>query len=154
MIFPNEPNKFFFFNGNPIMSRCKGKRKGPATDESAPKWSRIRQICEASRHKLGQLVPGDELGRTYADWIAAAVIQRAMHGDLKAIREIWQATEKSVVEKQGKRATDDLLAHLTLEDKINFLREWKRNKEVAGLKSDDLQSPSSRDGSVPDRRMQ
>jgi hypothetical protein len=27
---------------------------------------------------LGEIVPGDKVGRTHAEWIAAAVIQRAM----------------------------------------------------------------------------
>jgi len=112
------------------MKRYKARKKRRPACESAPKWSRIRQICEISRDKLAELVPGDELGRTYAEWIAAAVIVRAMHGDLKAIREIRLATEKPLHERQPTKATDDLLAHLRLEDKIKFLQEWKGRKEV------------------------
>jgi hypothetical protein len=146
------------------MKRCKARKPDRPACHGAPKWSQIREIREAHRHLLGQLVPGDELGRTYAEFIAAAVIARAMHGDLKAVREIRQATEKHVGEKQGRAAPESLVSSLSLEDKIKFLQKPKCRKEVASygdgrgaataqlLKSHDVQSPSSRDGSVPDQR--
>jgi hypothetical protein len=112
------------------MKQCKARKKNAAACESAVKWSRIRQICEAYRHKLGELVPGDELGRTYAEWIAAAVIERAMHGDLKAVTEILEATEKQITEKPATAGAGDLLTRLTLEEKIEFLKRRKHREET------------------------
>lgn len=52
----------------------------------------ITTISNAYLYILAQPVPGDRLGRTYAEAIAAAVIRRAMQGDLRAIKEIHKAT--------------------------------------------------------------
>jgi hypothetical protein len=50
-------------------------------------------ISGAARDLLGQLVPGDRLGRTYAELIASRLIDRMCSGDARAARELREATE-------------------------------------------------------------
>jgi hypothetical protein len=53
-----------------------------------------------------------------------------MHGDLKAVVALLQATEKQIPENPATAGAGDLLTRLTLEEKIKFLQKWKGRKEV------------------------
>ena len=111
------------------------RRKRAFAFKRCLKWWQITEIGQACQHKLGELVPGDGLGRTYAQWIAAAVIQRAMHGDIKAAEEIRLATEIHVAEQ--KRKTAELLSILSIEHKLRFLEELKRRREARAARPAD-----------------
>jgi len=55
-------------------------------------------ISDACRYLLGQPVPGDKQVRTFAKMIAAALIRRALQGDLRAVREVREIEEASAAE--------------------------------------------------------
>ena len=57
-------------------------------------------ISDACRYLLGQLVPGDKQGRTFAEMIAETLIWRALQGDLRAMSEVREIEEAGAVESQ------------------------------------------------------
>jgi hypothetical protein len=59
-----------------------------ANSSSGP---RHHTITAAVRDLIAQAAPGDTCGRTYAEMIAAKLVSRALHGDLRAARELMQA---------------------------------------------------------------
>ena len=52
-------------------------------------------LSDAARYLLGQPVPGDKFGRTYAGVIANAVVARACQGDSRAVKEITELISSS-----------------------------------------------------------
>ena len=65
--------------------------------------SRHTTISDAARHLVAQLVPGDRLGRTYAEVIVSALIARACGGDVQAMRLIFQITEGDAETRQTQK---------------------------------------------------
>jgi hypothetical protein len=117
------------------MKRCKTRKKDRQNGEGAPTSSRIRKILQACQHKLGESVPGDERGRTYAEWIAGAIVHRAIHGDVRAAREIERATGQHYSKQKQEAAHPGLLSRLSVEQQIEFV-EWflarLKHKKEAG----------------------
>jgi hypothetical protein len=55
-----------------------------------PKW---KLLFDTYRAKLAELVPGDKLGRNYAETIADAAFAAALRGNIGAFQEIADRTE-------------------------------------------------------------
>jgi hypothetical protein len=79
--------------GHPIAELGKGTRwqAGQSGNSSGrPKW---KLLSDTYRAKLAELVPGDKLGRNYAEAIADAAFAAALEGQIGAIQEIADRTE-------------------------------------------------------------
>jgi hypothetical protein len=80
-------------DGHPIVELGKGTRfqAGQSGNPNGkPKW---RLLSETYRAKLAELVPGDKLGRNYAEAITDAVFAAALRGNIGAFQEIADRTE-------------------------------------------------------------
>jgi Family of unknown function (DUF5681) len=80
-------------DGHPIVEL--GKRTRFQLGQSGnpngrPKW---KLLSNTYRAKLAELVPGDKLGRNYAEAIADAVFAGALRGNIGAFQEIADRTE-------------------------------------------------------------
>jgi len=80
-------------DGHSIAELGKGTRFQPGQSgnpNGKPKW---KLLSDTYRAKLAELVPGDKLGRNYAEAIADAAFAAALEGQIGAIQEIADRTE-------------------------------------------------------------
>jgi len=80
-------------DGHPIVELGKDTRFQPGQSGNPlgrPKW---KILSDAYRAKLAELVPGDKLGRNFAEAIADAAFAAALEGQIGAIQEIADRTE-------------------------------------------------------------
>ena len=94
--------------GNPDKIIPHQWRKGcPSPNPSGrPKTAPLSQAC---REVLGQLVPDDPDGRTYAEVIAAMLAEKALEGDIRAAQEIADRAE-------GRSRQSVEISHTSLRD--------------------------------------
>ena len=118
--------------GHPIVELGKDTRFSPGQSGNPlgrPKW---KLLSDTYRAKLAELVPGDKLGRNYAEAITDAAFAAALKGNIGAFQEIADRTE-------GKPAQAIALSGevtMTIEDidaRLNELINKAREREKARI---------------------
>jgi hypothetical protein len=71
-------------------------------------------LSDTYRAKLAELVPGDKLGRNYAEAIADAAFAAALKGNIGAFQEIADRTEGKPA--QAIALSGDLRVNMTVEE--------------------------------------
>lgn len=90
-------------------------------------------ISDACRDLLVQPVPGDKQGRTFAEMIAAALIWRALQGDLRAVREVREIEEASTAESPEcmNYKYDEQLPKMSDEELLAMIRTYYERRDIA-----------------------
>jgi Family of unknown function (DUF5681) len=101
-------------DGHPIVELGKGTRFQPGQSgnpNGKPKW---RLLSDTYRAKLAELLPGDKLGRNYAEAITDAVFAAALRGNIGAFQEIADRTEGKPA--QAIALSGDLRVDMTVQE--------------------------------------
>jgi Family of unknown function (DUF5681) len=99
---------------HPIVELGKDTRFQPGQSGNPfgrPKW---KLLSDTYRAKLAELVPGDKLGRNYAEAIADAAFAAALKGNIGAFQEIADRTEGKPA--QAIALSGDLRVNMTVEE--------------------------------------